>query len=92
MYIIIYLDDLDSNKHLISFSVIGTDTTLFSSTINNVDFLNFGPAERVDLLIRFDTDLPQNINNVYFVCDDQNEGKTVIKYQFNIQKSTLTLV
>ncbi len=46
--------------------------------------MNFGPAERVDLLIRFDVDLPSNINNVYFVCDDLLQNATVIKYQFQI--------
>jgi hypothetical protein len=43
-------------------------------------------------LIRFDTDLPSNINSVYFVCDDFNEGKTVIKYQLNIQPVAQTFV
>lgn len=77
--------DLDDNKHLIPFSVIGTDTTLFNKPVQDVSFMNFGPAERVDLLIRFDTELPAGINNVYFVCYDNNEGATVIKYQFQIQ-------
>lgn len=54
--------------------------------------MNFGPAERVDLVIRFDTVLPPNINNVYFVCDDMNEGATVIKYQFQIEKVPTTLI
>lgn len=86
------LDDLDSNKHLIPFTVIGTDTTLFHEAVNDVSFLNFGPAERVDLLIRFDVELPSNINNVYFVCDDLNQGETVIKYQFVIEKTPRTLI
>lgn len=54
--------------------------------------MNFGPAERVDLLIRFDAELPSNINNVYFVCDDLNEGATVIKYQFKIEKNPYGLI
>jgi FtsP/CotA-like multicopper oxidase with cupredoxin domain len=83
---------LNSNKHLIPFTVIGTDTTIFNKAINGVDFLNFGPAERVDLLIRFDVDLPFNVNNVYFVCDDMNEGATVIKYQFTIESSPQTIL
>jgi FtsP/CotA-like multicopper oxidase with cupredoxin domain len=88
---LIHLDDLNDNKHLIPFTVIGTDTTLFHESINDIDFLNFGPAERVDLLIRFDIALPSNINNAYFVCDDLNEGATVIKYQFDIEKKPVTL-
>jgi FtsP/CotA-like multicopper oxidase with cupredoxin domain len=76
--------DLEENKRLIPFTVIGTDTTLFRTSIDGVSFLNFGPAERVDLLIRFDTALPSSVNNVYFVCFDQNENATVVKYQFSI--------
>jgi hypothetical protein len=50
-----------------------------------VSFLNFGPAERADLLIRFGSKLPVGVNNVYFVCFDNNEDATVIKYQFQIE-------
>lgn len=44
MYTLYYLDDLNENKHILPFTVIGTDTTLFHESIDNVDYANFGPA------------------------------------------------
>ena len=69
---------------MIPFTVIGTDTTMFHKAVHNVSYANFGPAERLDLLIRFDKVLPPNVNNVYLVCFDNNEGASVIKHHFKI--------
>lgn len=51
-----------------------------------------GPAERVDIIIRFGENLPPNLKTVYLICFDNNLGKTAIKYKFKISNTTVSTV
>lgn len=64
--------------------MVGTDTSLFHSPIHNQLTFDLGPAERIDLIIRFGQHLPASVSNVYFICLEGNSGETTIKFKFNI--------
>ena len=53
-----YLDNLTHDKHKIPFNIIGADTTLFDKSVDDVQVVSLGPAERVDILINFESSMP----------------------------------
>lgn len=55
--------------HKINMTVIGTDSALLHSAIHGIDQFQMSPAERLDILIKFDR-IPQSISHVYVFCDD----------------------
>lgn len=68
--------------------MIGADSVLFHEFIKNQTSFDFGVAERVEILIKFDpqSGVPKQINSFYLICEDTNEDKVVVKYKFAIQQ------
>jgi len=53
--------------HVLNFTTIGADSTLFDQPIPGLNKFTLGPAERLDTLIKFDS-VPDNISKVYIVA------------------------
>lgn len=57
---------------------------MFDRPVNDVKQVSLGPAERVDVLINFREYIPPNIEYIYIICYDNDEGRTVMKYRFTL--------
>jgi hypothetical protein len=70
---------------ILSFTIIGSDSSLFNKPVHSVTQFSFGSAERIDLLIKFDSSqIPANIKNVYLIAYDNNIESFVLKNKFQI--------
>ena len=61
---------------------------MFRDPIEGFDQVSMGSAERVDILINFQSSLPAGIEFVYIVCYDNNEAKYVLKHRFSLPWAT----
>ncbi len=82
--------DLASQMVQIPFTVIGADSSLFNRPFPGVVQLDMGSGERVEVLIKFDSNnkVPSFINYIYIVCYDFNFKQYAIKAKYQLSSQT----
>ncbi len=69
--------------HPIRFTVISADSTTLSKAVHNIDQFTLAPAERIQLLVKYDQ-VPENVSQIYVVTHDKFDGEAKYVIKLNL--------